>query len=144
MAQTPHRSANSEFTFDPTNKVVGSINAADDAKDAMRDLTAAGFAASEVELLTDEEGVARLGLSGEGHEAMVHVHIFDSTQKVPAFYDSPVIVRRVEQELRASHYLIGVVAKDGEARERAREILKSHGGHFINFYGRFAAEGLEP
>jgi hypothetical protein len=75
---------------------------------------------------------------------MIHVHIFDSTQKVPAFYDSPVIVRRVEQELRASHYLIGVVAKDGEARERAREILKSHGGHFISFYGQFAAEGLEP
>ena len=144
MNETPHRSANSKFTFDPMNKVVGSIHAAGDAKDAMRDLTAAGFATSEVELLTDQEGAARIGMSGEGHEAMVHVHIFDSTQKVPAFYDSPVIVRRVEEELRASHYLIGVVAKDGEARERAREILKSHGGHFINFYGRFAAEGLEP
>ena len=141
MNETPHRSANSEFTFDPTNKVVGSIDAAGDARDAMRDLTAAGFAASEVELLTDEEGAARISMSDE---AMVHVHIFDSTQKVPAFYDAPVIVRRVEEELRASHYLIGVVAKDEEARERAREILKSHGGHFINFYGRFAAEGLEP
>jgi len=144
MNETPHRSANSEFTFDPTGKVVGSIDAAGDAKDAMRDLTALGFATSEVELLTDQEGAARIDMNGEGHEAMVHVHIFDSTQKVPAFYDSPVIVRRVEKELRASHYLIGVVAKDGEARERAREILKSHGGHFINFYGRFAAEGLEP
>ena len=138
------RSANSEFTFDPTNKVVGSIDAANDVKDAMLDLTAAGFTAKEVELLTDEEGAARIGLSGEGHEGLVHVHVYDSTQKVPAFYDSPVIVRRVEQELRASHYLIGVVANDGEARERAREILKSHGGHFINFYGRFAAESLEP
>jgi hypothetical protein len=49
MGQTPHQSANSEFTFDPTNKVVGSINAVGDAKDAIRDLTAAGFAASEVE-----------------------------------------------------------------------------------------------
>ena len=129
-----------KFTFDPTNKVVGSIDAAADAKDAMRDLTSAGFAASEVELLTDKEGAARIDMS----EAMVQVHIFDSTQKVPAFYDSPVIVRRVEEELRAGHYLIGVVAKDEEARERAREILKARGGHFINFYGRFAAEGLEP
>ena len=121
-----------------------SIDAAGDAEDAMRDLTAAGFVTSEVELLTDEEGAARIGMSGEGHEGMVHLHVYDSTQKVPTFYDSPVIVRRVEQELRASHYLIGVVAKDGEARERVREILKSHGGHFINFYGRFAAESLEP
>jgi len=139
MEHAPHQSANSEFTFDPTNKVVGSIDAAGDAKDAMRDLAAAGFATSEVELLMDQEAAARIGMSDE---AMVH--IFDSTQKVPAFYDAPVIVRRVEEELRASHYLIGVVAKDGEARERAREILKSHGGHFINFYGRFAAESLEP
>ena len=140
MEQTPgHRSANSKFTFDPTNKVVGSIDAAPDAIDALRDLRT-GFSAREVELLTDEEGARRIDMSG--HELMVH--IFDSTQKVPAFYDAPVIVRRIEQELRASHYLIGVVAKDEEARERAREILKSHGGHFINFYGRFAAEALEP
>src|ERR1041384_4681241 len=141
MNETPHRSANSEFTFDPTNKVVGSIDAAGDARDAIRDLTVAGFAASEGELLTDQEGGARIDMSGEGHEAMVHVHLFDSTQKVPAFYDPPVIVRRVEEELRASHYLIGVVAKDGEAQERAREILKSHGGQLLHFYGRFPAEG---
>ena len=138
MDHTPH----SEFTFDPTNKVVGSIDAAGDAKDALVDLTAAGFTEKEVELLTNEDGAARINMSGEGDKAMVHV--YDSTQKVPAFYDAPVIVRRVEQELRASHYLIGVVAKDNEARERVREILKSHGGHFINFYGRFAAEALEP
>lgn len=142
MEQTPHRS--SEFTFDPTNKVVGSIDAADDAKDAMRDLSASGFAVSDVELLTDEDGVGRIGMSNEKHEGVVHVHVYDSTQRVPAFYDSPVIARRIEQELRASHYLIGVVAEDHEARERACEILKSHGGHFINFYGRFAAESLEP
>lgn len=143
MEQTPRQqSARSEFTFDPTNKVVGSIDAASDAKVALRDLRAVGFAENEVELLTDEEGARRIGMSGEGHEVLVHV--FDSTQKVPAFYDAPVIVRRVEEELRASHYLIGVVAGDGETRERAREILKSHGGHFINFYGRFAAEALEP
>lgn len=39
MEQSPRQIANSDFTFDPTNKVVGSIDAADDAKDAMRDLT---------------------------------------------------------------------------------------------------------
>jgi hypothetical protein len=137
-----HRSANSEFTFDPTNKVVGSIDAADDVKAALRDLRAAGFTAKEVELLTDEAGTRRIGVPGQGYEVMVH--IFDSTQKVPAFYDAPVIVKRVEQELHAGHYLVGVTAKDGETRERALHILKSNSGHFINFYGRWAAEALEP
>ncbi|HEV2764882.1 MAG TPA: hypothetical protein VGV38_18010 [Pyrinomonadaceae bacterium] len=46
--------------------------------------------------------------------------------------------------MKAGHYGIGVRSKGGEARERVREILKSYGGHFINFYGPWAAEALEP
>ena len=64
MEQTPSdRSANSEFTFDPTNKVVGIIDDEGDAKDALRDLRAAGFKVEEVELLTDEEGARRVDMS---------------------------------------------------------------------------------
>jgi len=143
MEQRPDdRGSNSEFTFDPTNKIVGIVDDASDAKATLRDLRASGFTAEEVELLADEEGARRIGVSGEGSEVLVH--FFPSTQKVPAHYDAPIIVRRVEQELLAGHYLIGVTARDGEARERASGILKSHGGHFINFYGRLAAEALEP
>ena len=92
--------------------------------------------------LTDEEAARRISANDEWSE--VSVHIFRSTQKLPAFYDAPVIVRRLEQELHAGHHLIGAIARDGERRERACGILKSHGGHFINFYGRWAAEALEP
>ena len=143
MTQTPgNKAANSKFNFDPTNKVAGSIDTADDLKAALDDLKSAGFTANEVEVLTDTKAASRIGVTDETNEVIVH--IFDSTQKVPAFYDAPVIVRRVEQELQAGHYLVGVIARDEETRERVRGILKSHGGHFINFYGRFAAESLEP
>jgi len=131
--------ANSEFTFDPTNKVVGSIDAPSDVEAALHDLKAAGFTASEVELLTDEAGMQRIG-----QEYEVTVHTFNSSQKVPAFYDAPAIVRRVEEELEAGHYLLGVTAKDEETRERVHHILKSNSGHFISFFGRWAAEALEP
>ncbi len=136
------RSANSEFTFDPTDKVVGIIADPDDAKAALDDLRAAGFTSGEIEVLMDEEGAQRIDVTGVGHEASVH--IVRSTQKLPTYYDAPVIVSRVEQELVAGHYCIGVVAKEPEAKERALDILKSHGGYFINFYGRWAAEALEP
>lgn len=143
MEQTPSESdKKTKFTFDPTNKVVGIIDDASDVKDALSDLKASGFTAKEVELLTDEEGASRLGL--KPNELEVLIHIFHPTQDVPSFYDAPVIVRRVEHELLAGHYFVGVAAGDGEARGRARDILKSHGGHFINFYGRWAAEALEP
>ncbi len=143
MEGTPSESRrNPTFTFDPTNMVVGVIDNADATKDALRDLIAAGLSENKIALLTDEESARRISANEEWSE--VSVHIFRSTQKLPAFYDAPVIVRRLEQELHAGHHLIGVIAKDGETRERACGILKSHGGHFINFYGRWAAEALEP
>ncbi len=143
MEGTPSESgANSTFTFDPTNKVIGVIDNVDDTRDALRDLIAAGFSEKEIVLLTDEEAARQIGANDEARE--VSVHVVRSAQKLPAFYDAPVIVRRLEQELHAGHHLIGVIAKDGETRDRASGILKSHRGHFINFYGRWAAEALEP
>jgi hypothetical protein len=139
---TSDKSANSEFSFNPTNKVVGIIDDPSDAKAALRDLRAAGFTAEEVELLTDEEGAQRIDLTGEGRKVLVH--IIRSTQQPQDYYDAPRIVRQIEQELKAGHYGIGVGAKETEAREKVREILKSHNGHFINFYGQWAAEALEP
>ena len=91
MEGTPSESrANSTFTFDPTNMVVGVINNADATKDALRDLIADGFSEKEIALLTDEEAARRIDVNGEWSE--VSVHIFRSTQKLPAFYDAPVIV----------------------------------------------------
>ena len=55
----------------------------------------------------------------------------------------PVHIRRHEQEMLAGHYGIGVTAREPEAREKVREILKSHNGHFINFYGEWVIEALE-
>ena len=143
MVQKPDDGgANTDFTFDPANKVVGSIDDAGEARAALCDLRAAGFTAGEIHLLTNEEAARTAGVGGGEREVLVH--IFHPTQTVPTFYDAPVIVSRVEEELLAGHYLVGVAAGDEGARQKARDILKSHGGHFIYFYGRWAAEALEP
>ena len=141
MEQTPRR-ASSKFIFNPTNKVVGIIDNADDAKAALHELRGAGFTVEALELLTNDEGAQRIDLSDEDRE--VSVHVIGSTQQPQEYYDAPGITTQIEQELKAGHYGIGVATTDKEARERVREILKSHGGHYINFYGRWAAEALEP
>src|SRR5690349_14360209 len=121
---------NDEFTFIPTNKVVGIIDDASDTQAALHDLTEAGFTSDEVELITDDEGSTQIDLSDA---QQVAVHIFRSTQKPPSYYDAPGLLDRIEQELLAGHYFVGVaVGNDEEKRERVREILKSHGGHFIS------------
>ena len=145
MGQTPSgasdRHDNSEFIFYPTNKVVGIIDDPGDAKAALRDLRAAGFTADELEVLTGEEGARRIDVTGEEHGPLAR--FVRSFQKLLGDYE-PVHVRRHEREFLAGHYGIGVTAKEPEAREKARQILKSHNGHFINFYGQWAMEVLEP
>ena len=143
MEHTPiDETPGSEFTFDPTDKVVGIIDDANDVKGALRDLRAAGFTKEQLELLTDDKGARRINLSDA--EPEVVIHIYRSTQKLPAYYDAPGLLNRIEKELVAGHYFVAVHPEDATLRERAREILKSHNGHFINFYGRWAAEALEP
>ena len=39
------------------------------------------------------------------------------------FYNAPGLVARVEEELQAGHYGIGIGATDSEARERVRSSL---------------------
>ena len=60
MDQTSDRRANSKFVFNPTDKVIGIIDDANDAQAALRDLMVAGFRAEQLELLTNEEGAQRI------------------------------------------------------------------------------------
>jgi hypothetical protein len=142
MDQTSDRGANSKFVFNPTDKVIGIIDDAGKAQAALHDLRVAGFKAEQLELLTNEEGAQRIELTDEARE--VSVHIIGPSQKPQAYYDAPGLLTQIEQELKAGHYGIGIGATDSEARERVHKILKSHGGHYINFYGTWAAEALEP
>jgi len=142
MDQTSDRAANAKFVFNPTDKVIGIIDDAGDAQAALRDLRVAGFRVEQLEVLTNEEGAQRIELTGEERE--VSVHIIGSSQKPQMYYDAPGLVTQIEQELKAGHYGIGIAATDSEARERVSKILKSHGGHYINYYGTWAAEALEP
>jgi hypothetical protein len=135
-------SAHDRFTFTPLDKAIGIIDDPADAVAAIRELRVAGYAADEVEVLAGEEGARRIDVTAEGQEALLHV--LPSTQGLQHFYDAPIIVRRLEEALRAGHYGISVTAKGSEGRERVRELLKSHGGHFINFYGSLTAQQLEP
>jgi hypothetical protein len=135
------RHDDSDFIFYPTNKVVGIIDDPADAKAALRDLRAAGFTVDEIEVLTGEEGAHRIDVIGEEYGPLAR--FIRPFQKLLGDYE-PVHVRRHEREFLAGHYGIGVTAKEPEAREKAHQILKSHNGHFINFYGQWAMEVLEP
>jgi len=133
------RNETSDFIYYPTDKVVVIVDDPDDAEAAVSDLEVAGFTAEEIEVLTGEEGAHRIDPTGRKHGLVPR--IVRSIQKLGNYESDHV--RRHEQELLAGHFGIGVTAKKEEDREKVRHILKSHNGHFINFYGTWAMQRLD-
>lgn len=133
-------SESSEFIFYPTNKVVGVIDNPDDAQAALLDLQANGFAADDIDVLTGKKGAYRIDVTGEKHGLLAR--IVRSIEKLSDF--EPVHIRRYEREMLTGHYCIGVTARSSDVREQVRKILRSYQGHFINYYGEFVIEELEP
>lgn len=131
----------SDFIPYPTNRVVGIIDDAGDVQGALCDLKSAGFGPDDIRLLTGEAGARRIDIKGDEHGPLAHV--VRSVQEVLGSYEIEHLTR-YEQELLAGHFGIGVIARDAEDRGKVSKILKSHHGHFINFYGRWIMERLEP
>jgi hypothetical protein len=131
----------SGFISYPLNKVVGIIDRVRDLKAALNDLRVAGFPANKIEVLSGEEGAGRIDAAGVKHGGLARV--LRSTQKMLGDYEIEHATRH-ESEIRAGHLGIGVSAPRKAEREKVRQILKAHRGHFINFYGRWTMERLEP
>ena len=111
------------------------------AKAAVRDLQKAGFSATQIRVLTGKEGARRINARGDQHG--IWARMLRSTQKILGDYEIPHATRH-EREMLAGHFGIGVTIRDKHDRNKALQILKSHRGHFINFYGPLTMEILKP
>src|SRR5690242_7186380 len=58
----------------PTNREVGTVGAADNARDAIEALLRAGFAHEEIDILHGEEDLHRLDPTGTGHGFLAQFH----------------------------------------------------------------------
>jgi hypothetical protein len=118
---------------------VGVIDDPAEAAAAMAELKAAGFAERDLELLRGEEGADRMDGTGDVSGWLGRLRrAFDFT-----LMDQLVDFAAYERALRDGRAVV-TVRVHGDARKiQAHEILKRHGSHFINYYGRFATEELD-
>ena len=47
-----------------------------------------------------------------------------------------------KSELLGGHFLLAVDVPDEDDRTRVLDIRTAHGGHHVNFYGKWTVEGL--
>ena len=89
-------------------------------------------------MLCGQKGADRLDVTGEHHGFLARLYRF-----IEKFGDmESENLHDYEQELRGGHFLLAVDVPNEEKRVPVVQILESHGGHRINFYGRWQVEGL--
>jgi hypothetical protein len=124
----------------PTDYLMGVLpsSAASDA--AIAELELAGIAPAAIRVLVGEEAALRIDGRGTHHGLVARLYRllqFTQMDQAPDF-------RRYEREARRGHPVLAVKETDPARRTAIRAILRAHGAHFTNFYGRFFTETLDP
>jgi hypothetical protein len=112
----------------PTNRLLAVIDG----------LKAAGFTDRDLEILRGEEGADRMDGTGEVAGWLGRLRrAFDFT-----LMDQLVDFATYETALRDGRAVVMIHVHGDDPKAQALKILKQHGGHFMNYYGRFATEEL--
>jgi hypothetical protein len=136
MEQTSNKGG--EFILYPMNRVAGTIDDPAEAQAAVEALVEAGYKLEEIDVLYGEEGMRRLDPTGKEHGLLARFQ-----RAVQQYNEERKYISHHEEDIRAGHFVIMVLAREPERRDTVKEILQSHGGHFIVFYGRWAIQSLD-
>lgn len=130
-----------DFIRYPTNRVVGTISDADDARAALHSLLHAGFEASDIDILHGEKDLHRLDPTGAEHGWLAQFQrtLIRTAGRAEEYQH---LSRHVE-DVRVGRFVIMVLAAEREKQILAADVLNSHGAEFVVFYGRWAFEGMD-
>jgi len=125
----------------PTHRVVGVLDTEEQTRDAVDALTSGGFLATEIGIGTGPDLADQLrqttGRSGFADLAMR----FNEALGLPN--DEAEAKALYERAMRDGGYVIAVLAPTAERKERALEILSSHGAQDVGYFGRLVIEKLD-
>ena len=118
---------------------MGALPDAESAAAAAAELKAAGIPDRDITVLRGDEGAARFDPTGAAHGLMARLRritSFTVMDQAPdmAWYDAAI---------RGGQVVLMVRVRGDARKAEAIRIVRSHGGHFINYYGRFATEEIE-
>jgi hypothetical protein len=124
----------------PEGSVVAIADTVDQLEPLVEALASKGFRPSEgvvtygeaaAERLRDSTG--RTGLTGLAMRLAAALGMPD---------DETALKDRYEEALHDGRFVVLVLAPTEERKELAARLLETHGGHFVNFLGRFTIEAF--
>ncbi len=122
----------------PVDSLMAVLPDAGSAAAAAAELRAAGIPDRDITILRGPEGANRLDGTGAVNGVMARLG------RLIAFTlaDQLVDMATYEQAVREGQVTVMVKVR-GDRKARAIAALRANGGHFINYYGRFATEEIE-
>jgi hypothetical protein len=118
---------------------VGVVDNPDELDATVKGLIDSGFGESEVFVLCGKRGVEMIDPKGKRKGLLARVF-----RMVDGMGEEREHTAHHVKELEAGHFIVGVEVADQAAKEQARDAMKSHGSHFINYYSRWSTEDLAP
>jgi hypothetical protein len=122
----------------PTDSLLGVVPNAEAAARVAGALKAAGIPDRDITVLRGEESASRFDPTGAIRGLFTRLRrivSFTVMDQLPdmAWYDAAI---------RAGQAVVMAKVRGDEHKAEAVRILRDHGGHFINYYGRFATEEI--
>jgi hypothetical protein len=126
----------------PEDHIVAILDSPEAAVAAAEALTTGGFLESEVTLACGVEAADRLKASS-GRPGLIG-QLLQIADSLGIRTEELEIRHEYEEALRRGRVTLLVFVPTEERKERAAEILRKHGAHFINFMGQLTIEQLAP
>ena len=124
----------------PANQVLAIITDSDEARSIVGALRQSGFSSDDIGILTGKEDAEKLDVAA-GKKGLFAKLLSSGLEMGDRDTDYLKLYRRALLNGRA---VLGVTAKNDEARSSARKILKARGARLVVFFGQFVTEVLEP
>lgn len=103
------------------------------------DLTSVASPTSDVTILRGDEGADRLDGTGAANGLIARLRRLVSFTLMDQLPD----MAWYERAVRDGGAVVMVRVRDDKAKALVVETMRRHGGHFINYYGRFATEEID-
>jgi len=123
----------------PTDHMLAVVGDAGQAAAAAASIRAAGIPDRDITLLRGPEGADRLDGTGAANGVLARIRRLTSF----TLMDQLVDMAAYEWAARDGSVVLMVRVRGDAPKAAVLDLLRGHGAHFINYYGRFATEELE-
>lgn len=132
-------SGSARFIGYPRNHLLAAFRDPAAAAAAADEIIGAGIQAGDVTMLRGKEGADRLDGTGASHGPIARVRRLISF----AVMDQLPDMAMYERAVRDGGAVTMIRVLGDQRRAVVADALRRHGGHFINYYGRFSTEEVE-